>query len=139
MKDNIMLECFNSQGKVEIKKTEGLKNPRISDLAGKTIGIFWNGKMGGDNFCIAIEELLDEKYPTAKTIRLVWGDIEAAEKAKKEVDTFIYAVGDSGMGGWGQCLQVIALEKRGNRAFSSLMIMPLILPGCQPVITDCRH
>ena len=77
MKDNIMLECFNYQGKVEIKKTEGLKNPRISDLAGKTIGIFWNGKMGGDNFCIAIEELLDEKYPTAKAV--FWETIEVTD------------------------------------------------------------
>jgi hypothetical protein len=85
----------------------------VKDLADKKIGIFWDGKKGGDNFCIAVEELLKERYPTATTVRLVWGDAEAAAKAKKEVDTFIYGVGDNGMGGWIQCRQVIALERLG--------------------------
>ncbi len=114
MKENISLICFNPQGTVETTPPVGLSNPRLKDLAGKTIGIFWDGKKGGDNFCIAVEELLKERYPTAITRRLAWGDINAAEKAQSEVDAFIYGVGDSGMGGWGQCLQVIALEKLGK-------------------------
>ena len=36
------------------------------------------------------------------------------EKAKKEMDTFIYGVADNGMGGWIQCRQVVALEKLGK-------------------------
>jgi hypothetical protein len=86
----------------------------VTDLAGKKIAIIWDGKKGGDNFCAAVEELLNERYPTATTFRLVWGDADAAEKAKKEMDTFIYGVGDNGMGGWIQCRQVIALEKLGK-------------------------
>jgi len=114
VKQKVSITCFNPQGVVEVPAPSGLTNPRVKDLAGKKIGIFWDGKKGGDNFCIAVEELLNKRYPTASTMRLVWGDVEAAEKAKKEVDTFIYGVGDSGMGGWGQCLQVIALEKLGK-------------------------
>jgi len=106
--------CLNPQGILEIPAPSGLVNPRVKDLAGKKIGIIWDGKKGGDNFCIAVEELLKERYPSATTFRLVWGDAEAAAKAKKEMDTFIYGVGDNGMGGWIQCRQVIALERLGK-------------------------
>ncbi len=108
------LVCLNPQGILEIPAPSGLVNPRVKDLAGKKIGIIWDGKKGGDNFCIAVEELLKERYPSATTFRLVWGDAEAAAKAKKEMDTFIYGVGDNGMGGWIQCRQVIALERLGK-------------------------
>jgi hypothetical protein len=110
----VVLNCINPQGAVELPLPLGLVNPRVKDLTSKKIGIFWDGKKGGDNFCIAVEEQLQQKYPTASIIRLAWGDIAAAEKAKEEIDTFIYGVGDSGMGGWGQCLQVIELEKSGK-------------------------
>jgi hypothetical protein len=36
--------------------------------------------MGRNDFCIAVEELLNERYPTAKMIRLVWVDVEASER-----------------------------------------------------------
>jgi len=113
LKEKVSLVCLNPQGVVDVPTPSGLINPRVKDLAGKKIGIIWDGKKGGDNFCIAVEELLKERYPTATTIRLVWGDAKAAEKAKKEMDTFIYGVGDNGMGGWIQCRQVIALERLG--------------------------
>ena len=109
MKEKVSLVCFNPQGAIEVPAVSRLINPRMKNLEGKKIGIIWDGKKGGDNFCIAVEELLKEKYPTATTVRLVWGNAEAAAKAKKEVDTFIYGVGDNGMGGWLQCLQVTCL------------------------------
>jgi hypothetical protein len=114
MKEKLLLKCFNPQGVVEVPTPSGLINPRVSDLAGKKIAIIWDGKKGGDNYCAAIKELLNKRYPTATTIRLVWGNAEAAENAKKEMDTFIYGVGDNGMGGWIQCRQVLALEKLGK-------------------------
>ena len=110
----IALTCLNPQGEVEVAAPAGLANPRVETLAGKKVGIFWDGKKGGDNFCIALEELLQRKFPTAKIIRLVWGDVEAAEQAKKAVDTFVFGVGDSGMGGWGQCWNVMELERLGK-------------------------
>jgi hypothetical protein len=114
MELKVSLVCFNPQGRIEFPAVSGLINPRVENLEDKTVGIIWDGKKGGDKFCIAIEELLKERYPAAKTIRLVWGDADAAERAKREMDTFIYGVGDNGMGGWIQCRQVIALEKLGK-------------------------
>jgi hypothetical protein len=114
MKEKISLVCLNPKGVVEVPAPSGLTNPRVKDLAGKKIAIIWDGKKGGDKYCIAVEELLNKRYPTATTFRLVWGDAEAAEKAKKEMDTFIYGVADNGMGGWIQCVQVVALEKLGK-------------------------
>jgi hypothetical protein len=114
LKEKISLVCLNPQGVVELPTPSGLTNPRVNDLGGKKIAIIWDGKKGGDKYCIAVEELLNKRYPTATTMRLVWGDAEAAEKAKKEMDTFIYGVGDNGMGGWIQCRQVVALEKLGK-------------------------
>jgi hypothetical protein len=110
----VSLVCCSPQGVLELPAPSGLANPRVKDLAGKKIAIIWDGKKGGDKYCIAIEELLNKRYPTATTIRIVWGDAEAAEKAKKEMDTFIYGVADNGMGGWIQCRQVVALEKLGK-------------------------
>jgi hypothetical protein len=114
MRGRVSLVCLNPQGAIKVPAVSGLINPRMRNLEGKKIGIIWDGKKGGDNFCIAVEELLKERYPTATAIRLVWGDAEAAAKAKREMDTFIYGVGDNGMGGWIQCLQVVALERLGK-------------------------
>jgi len=70
---------------------------RVPELAGKRIGIYWIGKAGGDNFFDGVEQLLNEKYPTAKIFRYKGpfdlGEKRAAEIAK-EVDTIIYGVGD---------------------------------------------
>ena len=74
MKEKVSFVCLNPQGVVEVPAPSGLVNPRVNDLAGKKIGIIWDGKKGGDKYCIAVEELLKERYPTATTIRLVWGD-----------------------------------------------------------------
>jgi hypothetical protein len=114
LEEKVSLVCLNPQGMIEVPSPSGLVNPRVKDLADKKIAIIWDGKKGGDKYCIAVEELLNKRYPTATTMRLVWGDAEAAEKAKKEMDTFIYGVADNGMGGWIQCRQVVALEKLGK-------------------------
>jgi hypothetical protein len=114
MTSRIALACINPQGRIDVPAASGLINPRMNNLEGKKIAIIWDGKKGGDNFCAAIEELLNDRYPATKTIRLVWGDAEAAERAKREMDAFIYGVADNGMGGWIQCRQVIALEKLGK-------------------------
>ncbi len=114
MNNIVSLVCINPKGDFNVPPSAGLSNPRIKDLKGKTIAIIWDGKKGGDNYCIAVEELLNRRYPETKTMRLVWGDAEAATKAKKEMDAFIYGVGDNGMGGWIQCRQVVALEKMGK-------------------------
>jgi len=70
---------------------------RITDLAGKRIGIYWISKPGGNNFWDVIEGLLKERYPSAKVLRYR-GPFDLGEKmaanVAKEVDTFLYGVGD---------------------------------------------
>jgi len=71
--------------------------PRISDLSGKKIGLYWNGKAGGNYFWNIIEELLKEKLPGTTVLRYNGaydiGDPLAAKMAG-EVDAFFYGVGD---------------------------------------------
>jgi hypothetical protein len=70
---------------------------RTGDLPGKKIGLYWIGKAGGNNFFDVLEQLLKEKYPSATILRyrgpFDLGEKRAAEIAK-EVDTFVYGVGD---------------------------------------------
>jgi hypothetical protein len=92
----VTLEVLNPTG--EIKPIPALSPaPRIPDLAGKRIGIYWNRKAGGDNFWGSVEEQLKEKFPTAKIIRFD-GGFEPGEKTaaaiSKETDTVLYGVGD---------------------------------------------
>jgi hypothetical protein len=90
------LEVMNPRGEIPPPPFHA-PSPRVSDLNGKKIGIYWIGKAGGDNFWDGIEELLNERYPEAKTVRYEGpfdlGDAQAT-KIAKEVDTIFYGVGD---------------------------------------------
>ncbi len=90
------LVVLNPRGAIEAKPTSGL-NPRVSDLAGKTVGLYWNSKPGMDNFYTAFEELLKKKYPTVKTTLLRGAFLIRDEDAQAwlpQIDTFVYGVGD---------------------------------------------
>jgi len=71
--------------------------PRIADLSGKKIGLYWNGKAGGNYFWDSIEAILKEKIPGVIVVRYEGaydiGDALAARMAR-EVDAFLYGVGD---------------------------------------------
>jgi hypothetical protein len=90
------LEVLNPRGKAEEKPPFPI-SPRVKDLAGKTVGLYSNGKQGMDNFYNVLEELLKAKYPTLKTVKMTNGfeirDKEAGEFSR-QIDTFVYAVGD---------------------------------------------
>ena len=92
----VNLEVLNPRGEIPPPPFFA-PSARVADLAGKKIGIYWIGKAGGNNFFDGIESLLKERYPTAAVLRyrgpFDLGDRRAAEIAK-EVDTFIYGVGD---------------------------------------------
>jgi hypothetical protein len=92
----VMLEVLNPRGEIVPPPTLA-PAPRVTDLAGKKIGIYWNGKQGGNNFWDVAEELLREKFPTATILRYK-GPFDLGAKLAgtlaKEVDTFIYGVGD---------------------------------------------
>jgi hypothetical protein len=113
VKGKLVLMCLNPRSETELPPLSGLTNPRVTDLAGKKIGIIWCGKQGGENFLDVTEELLKKRVPDATILRFVWGVSGAKEKIK-EVDTFIYGVGDSGIGAWESTARTIALERLGK-------------------------
>jgi hypothetical protein len=92
----VTLEVMNPRGEIPPPPFFA-PSARVTELQGKRIGIYWLGKAGGDNFWDGVEELLSEKYPTAKILRyrgqFDLGD-ERAAKIAKEVDTVLYGVGD---------------------------------------------
>jgi hypothetical protein len=114
MKKKKSLICLNPRAEMVIpKKIMGLAVPRVADLTGKRIGLVWCEKKGGENYFDAVQELLEKRFPTATILRINWAaGIE--KKLLKEVDTFIYGVGDSGIGAWESTARTIAIEKLGK-------------------------
>ena len=94
--DSVTLEVMNPRAEIPPPPTIP-PSPRVTELSGKRIGIYWLGKAGGDNFWDGVEELLKGKYPTANILRyrgpFDLGE-ERAAKIAKEVDTVLYGVGD---------------------------------------------
>ena len=92
----VSMELLNPRGEIEVPPVY-FPSARVSDLAGKTIGLYSNGKPGMDNFYTAIEELLRERYSDIKIKRLT-GAFEIRDDDAKDfvsgIDAFIYAVGD---------------------------------------------
>ena len=92
----LTLKVLNPRGEITPPPVNA-PSARISDLAGKKIAIYWNGKAGGDNFWNNIEALLKEKLPNSTVLRyngpFDLGDTQAA-KIAKEADGFFYGVGD---------------------------------------------
>src|SRR5512137_690464 len=61
-------ELVNPEGVI---KVEPMKvNPHPSTLEGQTVVLRWNGKHNGNNFLNRIAELLTQKVPAAKVIKL---------------------------------------------------------------------
>ena len=91
-----VLEVLNPRGEIEPLKAVGI-SPRISDLSGKTIGLYDIGKDGFKNFLDVTEKLLKEKYPAA-TIKRYQGAFDLGEDLaltiSREVDAVIYGIGD---------------------------------------------
>jgi hypothetical protein len=61
-------ELINPMGVVEVKHFN--LAPRLATLEGKTIVLRWNDKHNGNNFLDRVAELLKEKVPSAKVIKL---------------------------------------------------------------------
>ncbi len=92
----VELELLNPRGEIEPLTTLA-PAPRVTDLAGKKVGLYWNNKPGMDNFYTVFEELLKKKFPTTTTT-LLMGAFEIrdedADAWVPEIDTFVYGVGD---------------------------------------------
>jgi len=61
-------EFINPTGTIAIKPLKPA--PRLSTLEGKTIALRWNSKHNGDNYMNRIADLLAEKVPSAKVIKV---------------------------------------------------------------------
>ncbi|MFC1534740.1 hypothetical protein ACFL7M_15410 [Thermodesulfobacteriota bacterium] len=90
------IEVLNPRGEIKPPKTLGI-SPRLTDLAGKTIGLYDNGKQGFAAYLDVTEQLLKKKYPTA-TVKRYRGAFDLgrrlSSKIPKEVDAVIYGSGD---------------------------------------------
>jgi len=94
--ESVVIEVMNPRGEVPPPPITPPAD-RVSKLDGKTVGIYWIGKAGGDNFWDGVEELMHQNYPSTKVVRFQGpfdlGDARAAEIVK-QVDTMFYGVGD---------------------------------------------
>ena len=92
----IRLQVLNPRGEITLPPVAA-PSGRLADLAGKKIGLYWNGKAGGNHFWNSVERLLKERLPQATVLRYEGpfdlGDALAAKMAK-EPDAFFYGVGD---------------------------------------------
>jgi hypothetical protein len=93
---DVTLHVLNPRGEITLPPLTP-PSKRIADLKGKKIGLYWNEKPGGNHFWNGIEQLLKEKLPETAVFRYSGafdlGD-ELAVKMAKEVDAFLYGVGD---------------------------------------------
>jgi hypothetical protein len=109
----VTYEVLNPQGRIQSSTFSGLKNPQISDLAGKKIVLLWDGKPGGDNFLSVLKNLLSEKYPSSNFSFTLWGDPKTPELIN-QADAFLLGVGDSASGVIYGMRKMIDLEKRSK-------------------------
>ena len=96
MAGKIKLEVLNPRGVIEAKKYYA-PSPRVKDLVGKRVGLYWNSKHGMDNFYTAFAELLKKRYTTPTTTLLRGAFLIREEDAQdwiNKIDTFVYGVGD---------------------------------------------
>jgi hypothetical protein len=96
MSERVTMELMNPRGKIEAIPASS-PSPRLTDLDGKTIGLYSNNKPGMDNFYTVFEDILKEKYPTVKTVTFRGAFLirdEDAEALAKQADAFVYGVGD---------------------------------------------
>ncbi len=112
--ESVSFEVLNPEAEMIMASDISIITPRVEDLSDKNIGLIWCGKSGGEFFLDATEILLRERYPSAAISRYTLGADNAMEKISRDVDTFVYAVGDSGQGAWDSVSLTIELEKLGK-------------------------
>ena len=92
----VAIEVLNPRGEIESDEVYGI-SPRVPDLAGKTIGLYSNGKGGITQFLNFVEGNIKQKYPTA-TVKRYSGAFDVGDKLAqqiaREVSAVVYGVGD---------------------------------------------
>ncbi len=111
---SVTFEVLNPEAEMLMASELSLITPRVEDLSNKNIGLVWAGKSGGEFFLDALEVVLKKKYPSATISRYTRGVGDTEARILREVDTFVYAVGDSGQGAWDSVSYTVKLEKLGK-------------------------
>jgi len=92
----VALELLNPRGDIAPPPNLGITT-RLETLSGKTIGVYWIGKEGGNNFWDVVASALKERFARVAINRYKGpfdlGDTMAARLAQ-ECDAFLYGVGD---------------------------------------------
>jgi len=92
----VTIKVLNPRGEIESDEVYGI-SPRLPDLAGKTIGMYSNGKGGVPRFLDMVEGHIKQKYPTV-TIKRYSGAFDVGDQLAKqmsqEVSAAIYGLGD---------------------------------------------
>ena len=102
---NGQYEVFSPWAEADAILFRGLTAPRLTDLAGKKIGLFASSKPISRRVMSAVEVKLKERFPTAETSWYVgegsWAVIQTETQNKEKykewvngVDAVIAAVGD---------------------------------------------
>jgi hypothetical protein len=112
--ETVSFEVLNPEARMIMASDISIITPRVRDLSDKNIGLIWAGKSGGEFFLDALEVLLKKKYPSATISRYTRGVGDAEKRILREVDTFVYAVGDSGQGAWDSISYAVKMEKLGK-------------------------
>ena len=92
----VTLEVVSPRAEIPPPPTIFRLAPRVTDLAGKRIGLIANNKPGAELFLTKIEELLKQKAPAATVVRLRMMKVSAAQAKDlvSKIDTFIHSTGD---------------------------------------------
>ena len=93
---SVSITVVNPRGEIKAKP---LQPPaaRLDDLNGKKIGLYSNGKPGMDNLYAVLEKMLKAKCPDISVINMTGAFLIRDDDARtlaKEVDGFVYGVGD---------------------------------------------
>jgi hypothetical protein len=95
--------------------------PRVAELAGKRVALFWNMKAGGDHALQRVAEVLGKRYPTAE-FSFHTGDTgsmvrrltrEGADKIANGSDAVVGTTGDCGSCTSWLIHDMVEFEKRG--------------------------
>ncbi len=104
-KSNGQYEVLNPWAEADPKPIKGLTALRLTDLAGKKLGLLCNTKRAARPISTVVERKLKERYPTCEISRYITlnaigpAEIDTENKAKfeewlKGVDAVVTAVGD---------------------------------------------
>ncbi len=98
-----MYEVLNPWAEVDPLALDGIA-PRLTDLSGKKVGLYHNGKVAGGPILAVVEDRLKERFAglTISRLRRTGGNIDVArteqkpefEQWVKEQDAIIMAVAD---------------------------------------------